>query len=183
MVRRRPPRSTATGIRTGLTPSPEGWQGGQGVLVPDATRRDTRSTMSRQNVEVVCAIYRAFSRRDRDALVPHLDPCIRIYDRPFHPDASVYEGTEGFLRFSQTDWEAFDEVAYEPQDFVANGPTSSSRSSKAGEARAARSVSRSALSTSGNCGEGSVSSCASSPRSRRLSRLRGNRPRSLCHPR
>jgi ketosteroid isomerase-like protein len=75
-----------------------------------------------ENVEVVCAIYRAFARRDRDALVGHLDPCVRVYDRPFHPDASVYEGTEGFLRFSETDWEAFDEVTYEPQEFVANGP-------------------------------------------------------------
>jgi ketosteroid isomerase-like protein len=77
---------------------------------------------SRKNVEVVRAIYRAFARRDRDVLVRHLDPCVRVYDRPSHPDASVYEGTEGFLRFSQTDWEAFDEVAYEPQDFVASGP-------------------------------------------------------------
>jgi ketosteroid isomerase-like protein len=78
--------------------------------------------MSRQNVEVVRAIYRAFARRDREALVRHLDPSIRVYARPLHPDASVYEGWEGFLRFSQTDWEAFEEVAYEPQDFLANGP-------------------------------------------------------------
>jgi exosome complex RNA-binding protein Rrp4 len=28
----------------------------------------------------------------------------------------------GFLRFSETDWEAFEEVVYEPQDFLANGP-------------------------------------------------------------
>jgi hypothetical protein len=35
--------------------------------------------------------------------------------------ASVYEGPEGFLRFAQTDWGAFDEVTYEPQDFVARG--------------------------------------------------------------
>lgn len=52
----------------------------------------------------------------------HLDPSIRAYGRPFHPDASVYEGREGFLRFSETDWEAFEEVAYEPQDFVPSGP-------------------------------------------------------------
>jgi ketosteroid isomerase-like protein len=78
--------------------------------------------MSRQNVEVVRAIYRAFARRDNDALVRYLDPSIRVYDRPFHPDASVYEGREGFLRFSETDWEAFEEVTYEPQDFLANGP-------------------------------------------------------------
>ena len=78
--------------------------------------------MSRQNVEVVRAMYRAFARHDRDALIRHLDPSIRVYGRRLHPDASVYEGTEGFLRFSQTDWEAFEEVVYEPQDFLATGP-------------------------------------------------------------
>jgi hypothetical protein len=34
---------------------------------------------------------------------------------------AMYEGREGFLRFAQTDWDAFDEVTYEPQDFVAHG--------------------------------------------------------------
>jgi hypothetical protein len=56
--------------------------------------------MSQENVEVVRAIYGAFARRDGDALVRHLDPSIRVYGRPFHPDASVYEG----------------------RDFLANGP-------------------------------------------------------------
>ena len=37
-------------------------------------------------------------------------------------EASVYEGPEGFLRFAETDWAAFDEVSYEPQDFLARGP-------------------------------------------------------------
>jgi ketosteroid isomerase-like protein len=83
--------------------------------------RDTRETMSRENVEVVRAIYRAFAHRDREALVRYLDPSIRVYDRPLHPDASVYEGQEGFLRFSESDWEAFEEVVYEPQDFQAQG--------------------------------------------------------------
>jgi ketosteroid isomerase-like protein len=79
-------------------------------------------TMSRENVEVVRAIYRAYARRDRQALVADLDPSIRVYDRPSHPDASVYEGREGFLRFSETDWDAFEDVVYEPQDFLVNGP-------------------------------------------------------------
>jgi ketosteroid isomerase-like protein len=78
--------------------------------------------MSSQNIEVVRAIYRAFARRDKEELVRHLDPSVRVYDRPSHPDASVYQGVEGFLRFSESDWEAFEEVAYEPQDFRANGP-------------------------------------------------------------
>jgi ketosteroid isomerase-like protein len=77
--------------------------------------------MSDQDVEVVRAMYEAIARRDRATLVSHLDPAIRVYDRPVHPEASVYEGREGFLRFAQTDWGAFDEVTYEPQDFVARG--------------------------------------------------------------
>jgi ketosteroid isomerase-like protein len=77
--------------------------------------------MSRENIEVVRSIYRAFARHDRQALVAQLDSSIRVYGRPSHPDASVYEGPEGFLRFSETDWEAFEDVVYEPQDFVAKG--------------------------------------------------------------
>ena len=78
--------------------------------------------MSQENVEVVRAIYRAFARRDRNALLSHLDPSIRVHDRSFHPDASVYEGWEGFLRFSETDWETFEEVVYEPEDYRVSGP-------------------------------------------------------------
>ena len=78
--------------------------------------------MSDQNVEVVRAMYAAFARGDREALVAHLDPSIRVHDRPVHPEASVYEGTEGFLRFAETDWDAFDEVIYEPHEFLDRGP-------------------------------------------------------------
>jgi hypothetical protein len=76
---------------------------------------------SEGNVEVVQAMYDAFARRDRATMVSHLDPEIRVYDRPVHPESSVYEGSEGFLRFAETDWAAFDEVTYEPQEFVAMG--------------------------------------------------------------
>jgi ketosteroid isomerase-like protein len=74
-----------------------------------------------RNVEIVQAMYEAFARRDQATLVSHLDPAMRVYDRPLHPEASVYEGVEGFLRFALTDWAAFDEVSYEPQDFLARG--------------------------------------------------------------
>ena len=66
-------------------------------------------------------MYAAFAGRDLATLLSHLDPEMRVYDRPVHPEASVYEGREGFLRFAESDWEAFDEVTYEPQDFVASG--------------------------------------------------------------
>jgi ketosteroid isomerase-like protein len=78
--------------------------------------------MSDRNVEVVSAIYAAFAHRDEAALLAHVDPEVRVYDRAHHPEASVYEGREGFVRFTRTDWAAFDEVSYEPQDFVVKGP-------------------------------------------------------------
>jgi ketosteroid isomerase-like protein len=74
--------------------------------------------MSGDNVEVVRAIYEAFATHDEEALVSHVDPSVTVHDRPEHPEASVYEGAEGFLRFTRTDRAAFDEVSYEPQDFV-----------------------------------------------------------------
>jgi ketosteroid isomerase-like protein len=74
-----------------------------------------------ENVEVVRAMYVAFEERDRGALLARLDPDMTVHDRPHHPEASVYEGQEGFLRFAETDWAAFDEVTYEPQDFVTQG--------------------------------------------------------------
>jgi ketosteroid isomerase-like protein len=77
--------------------------------------------MSHQNVEIVRAMYAAFARRDLETLISHLDPAMRVHDRSVHPEASVYEGHEGFLRFAQTDWAAFDDVTYEPQEFVAYG--------------------------------------------------------------
>src|SRR5215204_2329134 len=103
-------------------------------------------------------MYAAFAHRDEAALLAHVDPAMRVHDRPHHPDASVYEGQDGFLSFAQTDWDAFDEVSYEPQDFIARSPTSSSRSRSAAEARAVRSASMKASSTSGSCATGSASS-------------------------
>ncbi len=91
------------------------------LLVAHARPLDTPLAMSDQNVEVVRAMYAAYAGRDRATLLSHLDPEMRVYDRPVHPEASIYEGRDGFLRFAESDWEAFDEVTYEPQDFVASG--------------------------------------------------------------
>ena len=77
---------------------------------------------ARDNVEVVKAIYAAFARRDEDELAMYADTSMTVHSRPHHPEASVYEGQDGFLRFTRTDWEAFDEVSYEPRDFIARGP-------------------------------------------------------------
>jgi ketosteroid isomerase-like protein len=78
--------------------------------------------MSDHNVEVVRAMYAAFAARDEAAMLSLVDSAMTVYDRAHHPEASVYEGAEGFLRFAETDWVAFDEVSYEPQAFEARGP-------------------------------------------------------------
>jgi ketosteroid isomerase-like protein len=78
--------------------------------------------MSDRNVDVVRAMYAALAERDAAAMLSHVDPAITIYDRAHHPEASVYEGRHGFLRFAETDWAAFDEVSYRPQGFETRGP-------------------------------------------------------------
>jgi ketosteroid isomerase-like protein len=77
---------------------------------------------ARDNVEVVKAIYAAFAGRDEDELAMHTDPSMTVHNRPEHPEASAqYQGREGFVRFTRTDWAAFDEVRYEPLEFVVRG--------------------------------------------------------------
>jgi ketosteroid isomerase-like protein len=78
--------------------------------------------MPQDNVDVVRAIYAAFARRDEAAMLAHVDDAVRIHARPHHPDVSVYQGHEGFTRFTDSDWEAFEEVTYEPEEFIEKGP-------------------------------------------------------------
>lgn len=68
------------------------------------------------------AIYAAFVHHDEVELARHADPSMTVHNRPEHPEASAqYQGHEGFLRFTRTDWAAFDEVRYEPREFVVRG--------------------------------------------------------------
>jgi hypothetical protein len=69
------------------------------LLVAHARPLDTPLAISHQKVEVVRAMYAAFAGRDRATLLSHLDPEMRVYDRPVHPEASIYEDREGFLRW------------------------------------------------------------------------------------
>jgi ketosteroid isomerase-like protein len=74
------------------------------------------------NVGVVREIYEAFDRGDRAGVLSRVDPAIRCYDRPARPDPSVYLGHEGLARFMDTDREVFDEIRYEPREFIEAGP-------------------------------------------------------------
>src|SRR5215207_7069995 len=112
-------RRTSPGTRAASTAASTTWRPRDPRIWPLPV--DTPPAMADHNIEIVRAMYEAFARGDTATLLSYLDPAMRVYDRPLHPEASVYEGREGFLRFAQTDSAAFDEVSYEPQDFVARG--------------------------------------------------------------
>jgi ketosteroid isomerase-like protein len=84
--------------------------------------RDTGQTVSEDNVRVVRELYEALNRGDRAGVLSRADPAIRCHDRPALPDPSVYEGHEGLARFMDTDHEVFEEVSYQPRDFIEAGP-------------------------------------------------------------
>jgi hypothetical protein len=92
--------------------------------------------MSQENVEVVRRIYTAFARGDRAAMLDAADPDIRCYDRPDRPGAAVYVGHEGLLRFSETDRDVFENVRYEPSDFIDAGDSVVVRIRQAGRGKA-----------------------------------------------
>jgi ketosteroid isomerase-like protein len=92
--------------------------------------------VSRENVKVVRGIYEAFARRDIAAIVAVADPEIRCYDRPDRPGATVYAGHEGLIRFTQSDWEVFENVRYEPADFIDRGDQVVVRIRQAGRGKA-----------------------------------------------
>ena len=77
--------------------------------------------MSQENVEVVRRIYEAFAAGDVAAILEAADPNIRCYDRPDRPGASVYSGHDGLLEFRESDRDVFENVRYEPSDFIDAG--------------------------------------------------------------
>jgi ketosteroid isomerase-like protein len=92
--------------------------------------------MSQENVEVVRAIYEAFAAGDLGAILGAADPAIRCYDRPDRPGAGVYTGHDGLLAFRESDREVFENVRYEPSDFIDAGDHVVVRIRQAGRGKA-----------------------------------------------
>jgi ketosteroid isomerase-like protein len=92
--------------------------------------------MSQENVRVVRGIYEAYARGDTSAILDTVDPAIRFYDRPNRPGATVYVGREGLLRFGESDREVFDDVRYEPVEFIDAGEYVLVRNRQAGRGKA-----------------------------------------------
>jgi uncharacterized protein len=92
--------------------------------------------MSRENVELVRGIYEAFARRDIEAVIAVADPDIRFYDRADRPGATVYVGHEGLRRFAGSDLDVFENVRYEPAEFIDRGDHVVVRIRQAGRGKA-----------------------------------------------
>jgi ketosteroid isomerase-like protein len=75
--------------------------------------------MSRGNVEIVRPIYKAFNRRDWDALFRHADPEFAFtYRNPGPtPDAGTRLGREEVVAFADEYGGAFDKLIWEPEEF------------------------------------------------------------------
>jgi ketosteroid isomerase-like protein len=92
--------------------------------------------MSQENVEIVRRIYEAYGRGDFAAVLDAADARIRCFDRPDRPGATVYTGYEGLLKFAESDREVFENVRYEPADFIGAGDHVVVRIRQAGRGKA-----------------------------------------------
>jgi ketosteroid isomerase-like protein len=77
--------------------------------------------MSSTNAEIVRAIYQTWARGDTNGLLELTDPEIRLYTRASHPDATVFLGHDGLLKILELDSAIFEEIRYEPHEFVELG--------------------------------------------------------------
>jgi ketosteroid isomerase-like protein len=76
--------------------------------------------VSQENVEIVRQSYDALVRGDLGAALAAADPKIEIYDHDI-PDAGVYHGLEGVLRW-QDDWaSSWESWRWDPVDFIEAG--------------------------------------------------------------
>jgi uncharacterized protein len=79
------------------------------------------AAISDENLEMMREGYRALARDDVDAVLDLLHPEIEIHDRPEAPDARSYHGHEGVLTALSLNFDAFDDMRFEPEEFIGTG--------------------------------------------------------------
>ena len=82
--------------------------------------RDTRPTMSQENVEVVRRGFMAAMEEDWETALGTLDPDIEVHDFDI-PDAGLYRGPDGFLAWLRGWGEGWDSWRLEDIEFRASG--------------------------------------------------------------
>jgi ketosteroid isomerase-like protein len=77
--------------------------------------------MSQADVETLRVILEAISRGDWDGAIPHTHPDFELTTADRVLVAGTYRGPEEIRRFIEDQWEAFEEVAIEPEEFFERG--------------------------------------------------------------
>ena len=77
--------------------------------------------MSQENVEASRRAWDRFLADDMPGTLAFLDPEIEVHDVPGLPDASIYHGHQGWLDQIEKFRDAFDEITYEPLEFIDAG--------------------------------------------------------------
>ena len=78
--------------------------------------------MAGENVELIRAGFELFRQGGLDALTPIVDPEIEVHaDRSFAVNSGTFHGIEGFTSWSQQWFEAWQEIDYQPLDFLELG--------------------------------------------------------------
>jgi ketosteroid isomerase-like protein len=77
--------------------------------------------MSRENVELLRRAWETVNRRDASGFA-YLDPDIQIeVSSEIAPDAGTYRGHEGYRAMLRQWFEAWEDVRYEPTEFIDGG--------------------------------------------------------------
>ena len=82
---------------------------------------DTSRTIPQADIETLRVIYGAVSRGDWDAAAVHVHPDFEWVTSSRVPLAGTYRTPAEVQRFFDEEWEAFDEVTVEPEEFFERG--------------------------------------------------------------
>lgn len=76
--------------------------------------------MSAENVELARRLHQVFDADPLDAWLDFFAPEIEWISREDEPDADIYHGRTGIERLALR-WRAFDNLTFEPEDFIDEG--------------------------------------------------------------
>ncbi len=77
--------------------------------------------MSRENVELVRAIFEVFNRSGPEAMVPYLDRNVEWHDFADQPDATVHHGHQGFREAASNFMAPWQEFRFEVLELIGQG--------------------------------------------------------------
>jgi ketosteroid isomerase-like protein len=82
----------------------------------------TPQTEQEANVEKVRAAIDSFNRRDREAMLALAhDDFVYDWSRSLGPNARVYHGTDGFFEFVSDQWETFEDMRLDADEYIPRG--------------------------------------------------------------